>query len=54
MNPAAVELRLVVALTNSRNSHRLERIQRRLPERLLTITTSHMSPLLEKQRSAGY
>jgi 4-hydroxy-3-methylbut-2-enyl diphosphate reductase IspH len=54
MNPAAVELRLVVALTNSRNSHRLERIQRRLPERLLTITNSHMSPLLEKQRSAGY
>jgi hypothetical protein len=30
-DPAAVELRLVVALTNSRNSHRVERIQRRLP-----------------------
>jgi hypothetical protein len=43
-NPASVEFHTVVAPTNSGNVLPVERSQRRLPERLLPITTSHRLP----------
>jgi hypothetical protein len=39
-NPTAVELNPIVAPTNSANLHPVERVQRRLSEQLLTITTA--------------
>jgi hypothetical protein len=53
-NPASIEFHIGVAPTNSGDVHRVERMHRRLPERLLPITTSQRSPAaIGREQRAG-